>query len=65
MAIIIAVKTFGALEGFLPKALILEKLLAAKTRQGPKMHIEKIIMRARFRDIEISLPPELPLPYLK
>ena len=36
--IIIAVKILGADDGFLPKALILEKLPAAKTAHGPNIH---------------------------
>lgn len=48
-AIIIAVKILGALEGFLPKAVILEKVPAAKTAQGPRMHKQKIITKARLR----------------
>jgi hypothetical protein len=47
-AIIIAVNIFGALEGFRPKALMLAKLLAAYTAQGPSMHKAKIITSAIF-----------------
>jgi hypothetical protein len=46
--IIIAVKILGALDGFLPKALILARLPAAKTAQGPRIHKEKIITKAMF-----------------
>lgn len=48
-AIIIIVKILGALDGFLPMALILAKELAAKTKEGPKIHRPKIITRARLR----------------
>ena len=48
-AIIMAVKILGALEGFLPTALILAKLPAAKTAQGPKIHNAKIIISAKLR----------------
>ena len=41
-AIVIAVKILGALEGFLPSAVILAKLLAAKTAHGPKIAKKKI-----------------------
>jgi hypothetical protein len=47
-AIIIAVKILGALEGFLPKALMLAKLPAANTPHGPKIHRPKIIINAKF-----------------
>lgn len=40
--ITIAVKILGALEGFLPKALILANPQTAITTAGPKMHIAKI-----------------------
>lgn len=45
----IAVKIFGALEGFLPNALMLAKDEAANTAQGPKMAKPKIINSARLR----------------
>jgi hypothetical protein len=45
---IIAVKILGALDGFLPKALILEKHPAAKTAQGPNIHKVKIMTKAIF-----------------
>ena len=48
-AIIIAVKTLGALEGFLAKASMLARLLAAKTAQGPKTHKPKIITKEILR----------------
>jgi hypothetical protein len=54
-AMIIAVKTLGALEGFLAKASILAKLLTAKTAQGPKMHKPKIITKAIVRLIVLRL----------
>jgi len=54
-AIIIAVKILGALEGFLPKALMLAKLPAAKTAQGPKTQSPKIIISARLRLIVFYL----------
>jgi hypothetical protein len=47
--IIIAVKILGALEGFLPKALILAKLPAANTAQGPITHNPNIIISAILR----------------
>jgi hypothetical protein len=53
-AIIIAVKILGALDGFLPKALILAKLHAAKTALGANIHTPKIKNNARF--LLISLP---------
>lgn len=48
---IIAVKIFGALEGFRPSALILAKLAAAKTALGPKTHMANIKSNAKLRDI--------------
>lgn len=54
-AIIIAVKTLGALEGFLAKASMLASELAAKTAQGPKTHKPKIITREIFRPIFLNL----------
>ena len=52
--IIMAVKILGALEGFLPKALILAKLEAAKTAEGPSMHKAKIRIMAKLRLILLS-----------
>ena len=48
-AMIIAVNILGALDGFLPKALILAKLPAAKTAHGPKTINPKIIISAMLR----------------
>lgn len=48
-AIIMAVKILGALDGFLPKALILAKLAVANTAQGHKTQNTKIIISAMFR----------------
>jgi hypothetical protein len=48
-AIIIAVNILGALEGFLPKALMLAKLEAAKTAHGPRIHKAKIKTNAMLR----------------
>ena len=59
-AIIIAVKTLGALEGFLPKARMLAKLLAANTAHGAKIPTLNIIRSARF----LLIPsPQLSKPY--
>jgi hypothetical protein len=55
-AIIMAVKILGALEGFLPKAVMLAKPVAAKTAQGHIMHMEKTKIRARFLLI-FTIPP--------
>ena len=46
-----AVNILGALEGFLPKALMLAKLPKAKTAQGPKTQSPKIIISDRLRPI--------------
>jgi len=53
--IIIAVNIFGALDGFLPKALILEKLAKAKTAHGPNTQKKKIIIITILRLILIIL----------
>jgi hypothetical protein len=50
--IIMAVKTLGALEWLRPKALILAKLLAAKTAEGPRIQRAKMRIIARFRLID-------------
>ncbi len=50
-AMIIAVNILGALEGFLPNALMLAKLLAANTAQGPNKLKPNITTRAMFLDI--------------
>lgn len=49
---IMAVKILGALEGFLPKAVMLAKLAAANTAQGPKTQSIKITIRERLRLIK-------------
>jgi len=51
--IIMAVKIFGAEEGFLPKAFILAKLQAEKTAHGPRIHKPKIKTKAKF----LLIPP--------
>jgi hypothetical protein len=56
--IIIAVKILGALEGLRPKALILAKLEAANTAEGPSMHKVKIRIIAKLRLI-LYQPPLL------
>jgi hypothetical protein len=43
-----AVKILGALDGLRPRALMLAKLLAAKTAQGPRMDKPKMMIIARF-----------------
>ena len=48
---IMAVKILGALEGFLPKAFMLAKLLTAKTAAGPNTHKENNISIVRFLPI--------------
>ncbi len=45
---IMAVNILGALDGFLPNALILEKLAMAKTAHGPMTHKVKIKNNAKF-----------------
>jgi hypothetical protein len=55
--IIMAVKIFGADEGFLPKALMLAKPVAANTAQGPRRQKIKIIITNRLRlIIFVTLP---------
>ena len=49
--IIIAVNIFGAAEGFLPKALILERPQTANTPHGPKTQRLKITISVRLRPI--------------
>jgi len=49
-AMIMAVNILGALDGFLPKALMPEKLAAAKTAQGPRIH------RPKIKNSEMFLP---------
>jgi len=44
-----AVKIFGAAEGFLPKACMPEKLAAANTRQGPRIQKMKMMIKAILR----------------
>jgi hypothetical protein len=44
-----AVNILGALEGLRPNALILAKLEAAKTAEGPSMHMAKIRIIAKLR----------------
>jgi hypothetical protein len=41
-AMLIAVKIFGAADGFLPKAFILANTAAAITPEGPRTHKRKI-----------------------
>ena len=52
-AMTMAVKIFGALEGFLPNAAMLVLPQAAKTQQGPKIATVKIRSNARFRSIKV------------
>jgi hypothetical protein len=54
-AMIIAVNILGALEGFLPNAFMLAKLLAANTAQGPNTHKPNINIRAIFLGINYML----------
>ena len=49
--IIIAVKILGALEGFLPRALMLANPQTAITTAGPKIHIAKMEIIAISRPI--------------
>jgi len=49
--IIMAVKILGALDGFLPRALILAKLLIANTAHGPNIHSVNKITITRFLPI--------------
>jgi hypothetical protein len=54
-AMIIAVNILGALDGFLPKALMLAKLPAANTLQGPKTQRPKIMTNAMLRLIPLEI----------
>jgi len=54
--ITMAVKTLGAAEGFLLRALILANPQAAITIAGPKTHIAKIKISATSRPITIPQP---------
>ena len=52
--IIIAVNILGAAEGLRPKAFILADEPKAKTKQGPKIHSPKIIIKAKFLSISYN-----------
>ena len=54
-AMIIAVNILGAAEGFLPSALILARLEAAKTAHGPIILNIKIIINAMYRLIFLPI----------
>jgi hypothetical protein len=48
---VMAVKIFGAADGFRPKAAMEENPVAAMTKAGPNTHREKISVNARLRSI--------------
>lgn len=60
-AMIIAVNILGALEGFLPKAVMLENVPAAKTAHGPSIQRQKIMTSERLRLIPYNPFLSMPL----